>query len=218
MKKLLLLSCLLISVFANAQDFEGKVVYDIKLPATLDPQMKMMMPKEAVGYFKDGKVRMETQAAMGMTTTSIANSKSGESVVLMNVMGSKYAIKGSGDDKEEKEMMERTEVKFSDSTKTVAGYTCKKALVTFTTKETNEKVNMNLWYTQDIKASNKHISGPMGKIDGFILEYSFSQQGIDMLFSASAVTKQPVEESLFTVPADYKFMTQEELKKAFGGR
>lgn len=218
MKKLLLLSCLFLAIFANAQDFEGKVVYDIKLPATLDPQMKMMMPKEAVGYFKDGKVRMETQAAMGMTTTSIANSKSGESVVLMNVMGSKYAIKGSGDDKEEKEMMERTEVKLSDSTKTVAGYTCKKALVTFTTKETNEKVNMNLWYTQDIKASNKHISGPMGKIDGFILEYSFSQQGIDMLFSASAVTKQPVEESLFTVPADYKFMTQEELKKAFGGR
>lgn len=218
MKKLLLLSCLFLAVFANAQDFEGKVVYDIKLPATLDPQMKMMMPKEAVGYFKDGKVRMETQAAMGMTTTSIANSKSGESVVLMNVMGSKYAIKGSGDDKEEKEMMERTEVKLSDSTKTVAGYTCKKAVVTFTTKETNEKVNMNLWYTKDIKATNKHISGPMGKIDGFILEYSFSQQGIDMLFSASAVTKQAVEESLFTVPADYKFMTQEELKKAFGGR
>ncbi len=209
---------LLCSFTLFAQDFEGKVVYSITVPASLDPQVKMMMPKEATGYFKDSKVRMETQAGMGMTTTSIANGKTGESVVLMNVMGSKYAIKGGGNEQEEKEMMEKTEVKLVDSTRTIAGFNCKKAILSFQTKETKEKITMNVWYTNEIKASNKHVSGPMGKIDGFILEYSFSQQGIDMMFTASAVTRQAVEDKLFDVPSDYKFMTQEELRKAFGGQ
>ncbi|MEO5570464.1 MAG: DUF4412 domain-containing protein, partial [Bacteroidia bacterium] len=54
-------------------------------------------------------------------------------------------------------------------------------------------------------------------IDGFPLQYKITQGGLIMQMSAKTVSKEKVDDALFTVPADYKPMTQEEMKKQFGG-
>jgi hypothetical protein len=42
------------------------------------------------------------------------------------------------------------------------------------------------------------------------------QSGIKMKFSAKSITPQKVGDEKFAIPADYKVMTQEEMRKQFG--
>ncbi len=43
------------------------------------------------------------------------------------------------------------------------------------------------------------------------MEYNISQGGMKMRIRAKSVKAQPVADKLFTVPAEYKIMTQEQM-------
>jgi GLPGLI family protein len=203
-----------LSILAGAQTFEGKIVYLIEAPSNLDPQMKMMLPSKSTGFFKNSQARMETQAGMGINTVTLVNGETEETVVLMNIMGNKYAMRNSG--KVAKDSLATFDFSTSDSTKVIAGYVCKKASIRFKAEAAGETTQMDVWYTSDLKVNNKHVAGPMAKIEGAILEYSINQQNIRLRFQASEVVQMTLDDSLFVVPEGYKFTTQEELMKSFG--
>ena len=58
-----------------------------------------MMPKEMVVYFKEGKSRGEMDM-MGGKVITITDSKAGESISCMDIMGKKQAIKSTKEDAE----------------------------------------------------------------------------------------------------------------------
>jgi GLPGLI family protein len=209
-------------VFAglNAQDFEGRIDFEIKNEGTSDPRMSMMLPKKSAMYVKNGNIRMEMDMAMGMKSASITDGKSGSSVTLMDMMGQKYAIESGSNDELIKKQQEKMKVAVNQTgeQKTIAGYPCQKAVVTFTDTTTAKETALNVWYTNDIKIGNKHVQGPFASIEGSMLEYSISQQGFSMQFTATKVVKQPVDDTKFEIPTDYKRTTQEELMRMFGGR
>ena len=156
----------------------------------------------------------------GMNTTSIADSKTGNSVALMNLLGSKYAIETNGDAEnlENDKFLKNTIVDVTNETKTIADYLCKKAIVKVTDPETKKITEMDVWFAKDLNVNNGFAKGPFKKIEGTMLEFSLEQQGMNMNFQASSITKQKVDDQMFVVPEGYKKMTQEDLMKMMGGR
>jgi GLPGLI family protein len=189
---------------------EGRIVYEISFPADdLDPQMKAMMPTESVVYVKGAMSRTELSMAMGMSSASIMNSKTGEVTALTDFMGNKTYMNVSAD--KNSKSSDKPAIENLSETKKIAGYDCKKAKIKL--KDGSE---MMVFYTDKIST---RLSGvPGGKdLGGFPMQYSVNQMGMKMTFTAKSVTAEKVSDDLFKVPAGYKFVTPEDLQKMYGG-
>ncbi|MBI4931981.1 MAG: DUF4412 domain-containing protein [Bacteroidetes bacterium] len=221
MKKLSLLfflfiaSAIAFSFTRSTSDFEGKVVYSIDfVNSSMPAQAKSMMAgSTATIYIKGTKSRSDMN--MGpQTTTSIYDSKTNTSVMLMEVMGSKYKIKTEPTKKEEKKP--EVKVNVTSETKTIAGYSCKKAEVTVTDSKGTSHAT-NIWFTEEISnhMNSSNENGAQFKdIKGMPLEYEVqAQNGMSMKMTATSVSKETVADSKFEIPSDYKETTMEGMQK-----
>src|ERR1051325_10433167 len=102
--KFLILSLALLTVglqqtFAQEKLKEGKITFEISYPDAEDmsDQQLAMMPKETVVYFKGDKSRGETKMSYG-TVTYFTDAKTKESIVCMDMMNRKTAIKSTAAD------------------------------------------------------------------------------------------------------------------------
>lgn len=212
MRKLFLVIFLLSAATAFGQKSisEGKVVFEISYPdMELDNQMSAMLPTESTVYFKGGMSRTDIPMGMGMSSATIVNAKSGEMTQLMDMMGTKTAMKIQEDEKSKS----KNNVKFSypAGTKQIAGYTCKKAIVT-----TSDSVSFEIYYTDQITALSA-ANNEWKELKGFPMEYVLASGGFNMKMTAKSVSGEKVSDDLFKVPEDYKMMTQEEFRKMMGG-
>lgn len=68
-----------------------------------------------------------------------------------------------------------------------------------------------LYFTDQIKNTNQNFLG----IKGLPLEYSLglTQMGFKFTYTASSILLQPVPESMFEIPDDYKLTKLEDLGK-----
>ena len=215
-KLMITLLIALSALYGQAQKLtEGKIVYEISFPdAELDEETLGMMPKESVIFFKDNMLRMEMKM-MGMSTIVISNSKDQSATTLMDMMGNKYAIKMSAEEIEKEKAKlatQKFEVKTTSDTKEIAGFKCKKAIAT-----TKDGQSLTIYYTNDILAKNQGFNDQYKGIEGFPMEYQLSQNGMNMKFMAKSAAKEKVDAEKFTIPAEYKLTTREELSKMFGG-
>lgn len=220
MKKSLLLLVTAITTcnltFAQKNNFEGKVVFDISFPGMeLDASTAAMLPKESTIYIKGDKSRTEMSMGMGMSNATISDGKSKSATVLMDIMGSKYAIKMTEADMKKSQGDTKAKVKLLDETKEIAGYKCKKAEITLDNKE---KTVATVYYTPEIGGKELNWSkNEFGDIDGFLMDFETVQNGMTMKMTAKKVSPEKIDDSKFIIPADYKPTTQEELQKMFGG-
>ncbi|MCX6275976.1 MAG: hypothetical protein NTV09_12300, partial [Bacteroidetes bacterium] len=173
---------------------EGKITFEITLnnAEEMNDQMLAMMPKEMVVYFKDGRSRGEMDM-MGGKIVSITDSKAGETITCMDIMGKKSAIKTTKEDAQKE----------------------KKDLGEYDVKITDESTS-EIWFTNELEASNSERYSWKG-IDGFMMEFAVDQKGMGMKFSCTEVKKQDVSDDLFKIPEGYTVMTQEQMAKQFGG-
>ena len=195
---------------------EGKITFEITInnAEEMSDQMLAMMPSEMVVYFKEGRSRGEMEM-MGGKVITITDGKTGETFSCMDIMGKKQAVKITKEDAEkEREKSGDYEVKITDETKDIAGYKCKKAIITF---EKDEKESTaEVWYTNELEASNSEKYAWKG-IDGYMMEFSVDQRAMGMKFTCTEVKKQPVNDDMFKIPDGYTVMTQEEMMKQYGG-
>ena len=219
MKKITLLflsvSAIIALFFAGSTEFEGKIIYSIDFAnANMPAQAKSMMAgSTATIYIKGTKSRSDMN--MGpQTTTSIYDSKTNTSTMLMEVMGSKYKIKTEPSKKDEK----RPEVKVNvtSETKTIDGYVCKKAEVTVTDSKGSAHAT-NIWFTEEI-SNHMNVgddrSAQFRNIKGMPLEYEVqAQNGMSMKMTATSVSKETVSDSKFEIPSGYKETTIEDMQK-----
>jgi GLPGLI family protein len=202
-------------VSAQEKIKEGKVTFEINIEneEEMNDQMLAMMPKEMVVYFKDDNSRGEMDM-MGGKVITITDGKSGETVSCMDLMGKKQAIKTTREDADkERAKMGEYEVKYSDETKELAGYKCKKATIVFKDVEKSEPIE--IWYTKDLEIKNSEKYSWKG-IDGYMMEFSVNQKGMGMKFTCTDVKKQEVNDDMFKIPEGYTVITQEEMMKQYG--
>ena len=202
------------TAFAQKPFTEGKIVYTITYPdMEMDNQMASMMPTEQVVFVKGMMTRTEFSMGMGMNSSSIMNGKTGDMIALTDMMGTKSAVKISADEikkASDKSKSGNLKVTLSSETKVIAGFTCKKAVVTG-----DKGVTLDIYYTDKINSKLAGMSD-YKEIKGFPMEYAVEQSGIKMKFSAKSVTQEKVADDKFSIPSDYKVMTQEEMRKQFG--
>lgn len=216
-KSLVLLFILLAAsiVFVNAQKTDqGKITYEISYPdADLPDDQMAMMPTEMSMQFKDSKSRVDMKMGMGMSTSVISDSKTKTATTLMDMMGNKMAIKMTEADlkkQKEKNGTAEADVKITDVTKQIAGYNCKKAVIT--TKDGS----YDIYYTDDIMNKGQ-IDETYKGIKGMLMEYQIKQGEMTMKMLAKSMSADKIDEKVFEIPSDYKEMTQEDMKKMFGG-
>ena len=212
MKNLVLTITLFTSTLLSAQNFEGiitsKMEYD--LPEAMEAQ-RSMLPSEMVMYIGKNFSRIEQKTMMGDQIV-ISNFDDKSAILLMNMMGKMMAIKMDSNGEEE-DSTPAPEIKYTEETKEIAGYNCKKAIV-ITTDENEEELETEVYYTEEIPAkANDKVKG----LKGFPLEYTISSQGMTITVTATNVEKKKVSKKLAEIPEGYEIMTMEEFQKMMGG-
>ena len=217
MKKLSIQSILVIlsplifqvSLFAQA-NFEGKIVYKISykdLPAEMK-NYENMLPKEMTIQLKGNKSRVEQKQMMG--TNVIVSDMDQKNGFMEMVMGGQKLRMNISTEEFDKQEGKIENIEYLDETKTIAGYPCKKAII----KDDDGNLAMTIYYTEKIKNQpQKEFIG----LNGFPLEYSMSQNGINMLMTADQVTEEAVSDAIFEKSDGFKDISQADLQKMMGG-
>jgi hypothetical protein len=197
--------------------FEGVITYKITYPDSKFSESQLaMFPKVLTVSVKGSKSRTDLQMS-GMNTVEITDYSDKTSVSLINMMGQKYAIKQTTADIEKKINEEgKTTVELSDETKTIAGYTCKKVVVTV--NDDGAVSTYEAYYSSELGTKLANFNNPLYKdIDGALLEFSMKNREVSMKFTATAVEKKNLASKDFEIPSDYTLTTEDELKSKFGG-
>ncbi|MDQ3048618.1 MAG: hypothetical protein M3R27_13800 [Bacteroidota bacterium] len=220
MKKILLSAAIAVMSFSTLsaqKSFEGSITYSINFDGSgLPPEaMDMLKGAETTTYIKNEKRRVDMNMPMQSTSTYM-NAKEKNIVTTMDIMGQKYLIRTSeADIKKDQESQPETIIKYTDETKEIAGYKCKKAEITVKSKDGKEEI-VTVFYTEKIPASE--LKSAFKGLKGFPLEYSMSQSGIKMKFFAKTVSKEKVADTKFEIPKEgYRETTLEELQKEMSG-
>jgi GLPGLI family protein len=205
----------LFSFQAGAKEFKGVITYKITVEGSdVTDEMKAMMPKTMIMSISGNKSRTEMVMSMGKTV-SITDADNKNTITLMDMMGQKIAIQMNQDEimKEIGDAPE-TKVEVTSETKEIAGYTCKKAIITIP----EEDQELIVYFTEELGSGAINFDNPQFKdINGVMLEFEIPNQNFTMKLEAVSVEKKNVPESDFTIPDGYQIKTKEELQQMFGG-
>lgn len=211
MRITVLLISFLFCLTAIAQDeFSGEVTYEISYE-DLDDQIKAMesmLPKSMTVEMRDGMSKTIQPNAMGGETIVIVNNENGETLTLLNIMGNKMAIKSNANDKEDEEG--NVEVEYTEETKEIAGYECKKAIAT-----TEDGTEVIIYYTNELPSSS--VSDNAYNIDGFPMMIEMSQEMFTMITTVTKVEEKKMKKIVMEIPEGYTEKTPEELKQLMQG-
>ena len=207
MKRLfpILLILLSVSPLVQAQDFEGVITFGISYP-DLTPEMKAMeasLPKEMSYHIKGNKTKME-QPVMGGSVIVLFNGNTGTTETYTDVMGQKVKTVATKEDLD-KTLSEQSEMKVQilEEEKEVAGYNCKKAIIT-----QEGQPELTIYYSEEINVESITSLSPQFKdLKGFPLEYSIAANGMSMQMIAKKVNPQSIDDAVFQAPeGDYREM------------
>lgn len=218
MKKILfsLAMVALSTLSLTAQVTEGNVKYAIDMSSTnpeMQMQLSMMQGSTFELFFQDDMTRSEMNMGSMMKIVTITNAKSEGALMLMSGMMGNTAVKMNAEDlKKETDETPEVDITFTDETKDIQGFKCKKAVIT-----NDEGIESAIWYSEEI-AVNKLGQNYLSKeVPGFPLEFELNQGEIKMTMTSTEfnkkLDKKKVKE-LFdtTIPEGYTEMTPEQLQ------
>ncbi len=221
MKKLLALLVLLPGFcFAQGTITEGKLFYDISYP-NLPAEMRRnehLLPHDASLYFKGNHTRLEMGVGgMGKNST-IYNRESKVTTVLLNIRGKKFALVQTDSQLTivRQQMNPDTTrytyaVKTLEEYKTIADKKCQRAFVYKIHGQ--DTVKNECWFTKELPPFNTENDPNFKLIDGFLMQYSITENGMQMIMKVKMVLPVPIEDSLFEIPAGYQKVNEEELNR-----
>jgi GLPGLI family protein len=218
---ILLVIFFVLSLNVNAQKkvkpFKGYVKYEISYEGEIDAQQKQQMPKEQLVYMMGAKSKIVLKMPMGEQQILLDGENMEMTIVFSNnASGKGFAIKTEKEEVE-KSLSEapKVEIKVTQETKEIAGYTCKKAEVI--QEVDGEEIISVIYYTEDINVDNPNWFTEHKDIKGVIFEYSQTSNDITSTYKAVVVKKGKVKDATFKIPVDYKILTEEEAAALFGG-
>jgi GLPGLI family protein len=201
----------------TTKSFQGTITYSIAPIGTVDAALAAQLPKSSMMSVKDAKSKKETAQGPAVIT-EITDATSKIFTILLDIPTGKYCIKLT-EDSIKKGLAKKLTItaKFIDSTKVIAGYTCKKAVLTFKDVDGTEN-NETIFYTEDIGGKDFNYNSEYYLIPGLMMEYE-KNTGMDITlkYTASEVKKGKISDKIFMTPSDFKELSPEEAKKMLGG-
>jgi GLPGLI family protein len=211
---------------------------------------------KSVTYIKDDLVKTVIKTDMGRSTI-IRNNATKMTTTLLEMMGNRTGFYASDEDqaqmrKRMDSMMQArprdsgtavrrpqepapVEISYTEETKKIAGYTCKKAYV-IATRLLGLKDTSVVWYTPELKIENLTSTGGSGmasmfgssaanplsglsKIDGFVMQYETKmRRGRVMTVQVTKVeTNKDIAAKEFDVPKDFDLKPMKEMQNMMQG-
>lgn len=193
---------------------EGMVEYDA-VPVDPSNPMASLAPNKMVMKFRDNKAIYEMSAGMGLFNVSfIALPEDKKVVQLLKVINKKYStVMDEAIINAETKKMPKISIAETNETKEIAGYKCKRAIVSYDNKDHEP---YDIYYTDDISIENVNWGGPFSSIKGVLLEYQLERYGIEMRFTAKTVSQSKIDKSTFKHNTDeYKLISKSEMDEYF---
>jgi GLPGLI family protein len=194
-----------------SKDTNGTIEYEISYPDSMKSDiMSSMLPSKMEFKFVPDYTLSQLKVGMGIiTATFIADSKNKTLTSLFKVVDKKYALKYSIEETaKELSQLPKFSIEYLPEKKMLAGYTCKKAVIT---QIGNPKNSFSVFYTTDIKIINPNWNLPYATIPGVLMEYQIQHKDILMTLKAKKVILEALDEEQFAIPADYKVVKKDEL-------
>ena len=178
------------AVLIAGKPFDGVITYKISYPdSKLSEAQLNMFPKIMTVTIKGSKARTEMNVGGG-TTIEIVDYTTKSKVTLINMMGQKYAIKQTTEEiAKENAGQPKGTINITSETKNIAGYTCKKAIVT--TDEDGVKTTFETWFTDELGGKDAYFDYPVyQEIPGIMLEFTIKTPQANMKLSATSIKKR----------------------------
>ena len=190
--------------------FRGIINYTIAYSGTIDAATAAQQPKTMVLSIYDNKQKMNIPLGP-VNIDIITDGDAKTQLTLLDIMGEKKYYKMTKEEMEKKiSEAPAPEIKYSDETKTIAGFVCKKA--EYIEKNDDGTTNTTIiYYTEELGGDALNYGGQFNQLKGVPLEYvNTTADGIVTTFTASEVKKGKVKDTDFLIPSDYVELTPEE--------
>ncbi len=230
----LLLALLAVHGLYAQKVLEGKVVYTYSFESpdgsALDAQAQMikgMMPdKMTMIYGKGGIITRMSGGMMGqMMGNIVVNVARQEVYMLQESQKVAYVMKQDEADSSAQQKPVKEVVKM-DETENILGYPCQKYKMVL--DQQGVEVEQYVWVTSEIKLPEYDMPGieqvnsalaGADRLPGFPMRTRFQLPGLNigMVMTASELSFEPVDDSLFALPEGYETKDFSELQQQFGG-
>ena len=213
----LLLLFFISSITLTSQNlFTGRIVYELNyLGSTIDLATLEILPREVNITAKREMVRTEMESGE-LTQIKIADSESGTISTVLEVLREKYVIHKSREAiRQNIQELGDPKITFTDETKEILGYNCKKAEAVMYDHLGQESI-VEIYYTEEIPGKPFNFDLPYKEIPGLMLQYEIRVGNINMRYEAKSIRSRAgifIGSRNFRVPRDAKETTFEELKE-----
>lgn len=186
---------------------QGVITYNIIYDESeISQQMKNNMPEKVTLSFNANKIRMDFSVKSGVEMANITDPDNRLFVIMMTMGPHKMAFKLVNDEIDlQSEKYGITNIRFLDETKTIAGYLCKKAIISY-----EEDEDLIVYYTEEIDAGSDNYATPFEGIPGVLMQFSMLQKNVRVTFVAEKVEFQTVDNSMFVIPQGYQIISGED--------
>ncbi|MDQ3111236.1 MAG: hypothetical protein M3R17_15210 [Bacteroidota bacterium] len=174
----------------------------------------MTVPDKMVVKFKNGFVAAELEAGLGFAKMKfISDPVKKEFRSQVFFFEKKQSTMDSTELKKTNYYLPDYDVVYGKKVKQIAGYSCKNATIKFK----DGSPSYEIWYTKDISINNPNWSNAYYKVDGVLMDYRLKKYGLELHFTATSVSEATIDDSYFTIPAEFEPVKNADLEKMFEG-
>ncbi|HYH15891.1 MAG TPA: DUF4412 domain-containing protein [Flavisolibacter sp.] len=189
---------------------EGTISYDIVINTSSNkPQAADFFDgATSTVYLKGNKSRTEMVSSLGTQSTIIDGSKN--TIAILKEYGDqKYLINlTQANWKEANHKNEKVDFTFTEETKNILGYNCKKAI-----GKLADGTTFTVWYATDLVPDNKDFQYVNRTLPGLAMEYESNVGNFKVTYTVSKINLNPVPAAKFDLPkAGFRVLSYEESK------
>lgn len=198
----------------------GRIIYNISYAGSnVDLAELQQLPEKADILTKNNLVRTELSGERaGLFQVKISDGNNKETSTMLEVIREKYVIKRDAQEIQNAlRNMPKPELEFTDETREILGYTCRKVIARVTDDFGNE-YESEIFYTPEIPGEAFNFDTPYHEIPGLMLLYEMRVGQLNIRYEAQSVRKRLfVGGRNFYVTRDYQPVTYEELRARLQG-
>lgn len=209
---LLLLTLVCFNTLAQKIFKEGIITYAVEweLPESMPAGMSEGFPKELNMSVKDSKSFIPMELKMMGQTMSMkvfTSDKPFSMTTCMDMMGQKMGF--TMNEEEYKEVLDTIKVNYEylDFKKKIAGYECRKVIVTMS------GLTGEMFVTEDLILPNSQYTMTYKGLKGTPLEFKQNMNGMKVNMKVISIEEKPLDDTLFIIPSGYKLMSMKEARK-----
>lgn len=197
----------------TAKISEGIIEYKAT-PINPKSSLSMMFPDKMTVKFRNDYTLAELDAGVGAMHIAFLSDPNKKTFTnMVSFLDKKAAVLDSSAIRIRNYYLSDYSVTETKETKKIAGYTCKKAILKFADKSPD----MEVWYTNELQVNRPNWSNAFYKIDGVLMDYRLRKFGLELHFTAKSVMPAKIDSTVFTVPAEYKMISEDELDQSLQG-